>query len=53
MFEYANESLSNYICTNLHSFPEQKSGHWIKAGSKLWFYTEDLFLSLHKSENNA
>ncbi len=25
MFEYANEVLSNQVCTNFHTFPEQKS----------------------------
>lgn len=25
MFKYANNALSNYICSNLHTFQEQKS----------------------------
>lgn len=40
MFEYANKALSNYICTHLHSFPKQESGHWIKADSKYHFTQE-------------
>ncbi len=50
MFKYANDALSNYICTNLHTFWEQKCEHWIKPGSKFLVHIDDLFLSLHKSE---
>ena len=38
MFKYANEASSTIICVILHTFPEQKSEHWIKLGSKFLFH---------------
>jgi len=42
MFKYTNEPLPNLICTNLDSFPEQKSEHLIKLGSKFIFHFVDI-----------
>jgi len=43
LFKYRNDALSNKKCTNLHTFPEQKSVHWTKhAGSKILFDFVDI-----------
>ncbi len=38
MFKYANDALSNLMCANLHTFPEQKYLHSINPGSKFLFH---------------
>ena len=45
MFKYVNEAISDEICANLHTFPEQKSEQWIKNLSKFLFYFVDILES--------
>ncbi len=41
-FKYANESLFNEICANLHTFLVQKSKHWMMSVSKFLFNFFDI-----------
>ncbi len=38
---YENKALCNYVGTNLHKNPENKSEHWIKSGSQFLVYSVD------------
>lgn len=49
-FKYANEALSNEMCTNLLHFANKESELWIKSGSNI-FSMQYIFLSIYKSEN--